>query len=114
LGKFAADLSIEDQELPGHQRRNYSLTEVEAANSDLTDELRARFGEHVEFWITTTGTFYEISDPQVVDAARITEALRVTFIGFYDSKEADILRLNPGTKMDRSAVVGTLSHGPAT
>jgi putative ATP-dependent endonuclease of OLD family len=63
--------------------------EVEAAISDLTDEQKARFGDHVEFWDTTTDTFYEIADPQGVDAAHITEALRVTFIGSYDSEEDD-------------------------
>jgi len=63
--------------------------EVEAAISHLTDEQKTRFGDYVEFWDPTTEQFYEIADPEGVDALHITEALRVTFIGYYDAEEDD-------------------------
>jgi putative ATP-dependent endonuclease of OLD family len=63
--------------------------EIEATISHLTDEQKARFGDHVEFWNATTGTFYDEANPEGVDAGHITEALRVTFIGCYDPDEDD-------------------------
>ena len=62
---------------------------IEATIGHLTDEQKARFGDHVEFWDSATDTFYEAAAPEGVDAAHIIEALRVTFIGCYDPEEDD-------------------------
>ena len=62
---------------------------IEVAISHLTEEQRARFGDYVEFWNTNADAFYADTNAEGVDAAHITEALRVTFIGRYDQEEDD-------------------------
>ncbi|WP_109075147.1 MULTISPECIES: AAA family ATPase [unclassified Azospirillum] len=56
---------------------------------DLSIEQKARFGDYVEWLKTGTGDFYDDPNPNGVDAADIAAALRVTFIGAYDSEEDD-------------------------
>jgi putative ATP-dependent endonuclease of the OLD family len=63
--------------------------EVEVTVADLTEEQRAKFGDYTEFWDCAADEFYEEPAPAGVDAATITEALRVTFIGRYDVEEDD-------------------------
>ena len=63
--------------------------EIEVTIVDLTEEQKGKFGDYTEFWDTTTDTFYVKANPEGVDAASITEALRVTFIGYYDPEEDD-------------------------
>ncbi len=63
--------------------------EIEATISHLTDVQKARFADYIEFWDTSQGTLYQQPNPAGVDAAAITEALRVTFIGCYDLEEDD-------------------------
>ncbi|HEX8011923.1 MAG TPA: AAA family ATPase [Casimicrobiaceae bacterium] len=63
--------------------------EIEVTVTDLAEEQKARFGDYIEFWDTANDTFYEHPNPAGVDAASITEALRVTFIGWYDPEEDD-------------------------
>lgn len=63
--------------------------EIEVTVADLTEEQKARFGDYVEFWDSTTDTFYDQPNPAGVDPAHITEALRVTFHGWYDEEEDD-------------------------
>jgi len=63
--------------------------EIEVAIADLTEEQKAKFGDYTEFWDAATDTFYDEANPTGVDAAHITEALRVTFHGWYDSEEDD-------------------------
>jgi putative ATP-dependent endonuclease of OLD family len=63
--------------------------EIEVTIADLTEEQQGRFGDYVEFWDTTTDTFYDQPRPAGVDADTITEALRVTFCGWYDAEEDD-------------------------
>ena len=63
--------------------------EIEVTIADLTEEQKGRFGDYTEFWDTATDTFYVEAKPQGVDAASITEALRVSFIGYYDPEEDD-------------------------
>ncbi|TVR84994.1 MAG: DUF2813 domain-containing protein [Rhodospirillales bacterium] len=66
-----------------------SRIEIEVAIADLTEEQKAKFGDYTEFWDAATDTFYDEANPAGVDAAHITEALRVTFHGWYDSEEDD-------------------------
>jgi len=63
--------------------------EIEVTIADLTAEQKGKFGDYIEFWNSATDTFYEQPDPTGVDAASITEALRVTFHGWYDPEEDD-------------------------
>lgn len=63
--------------------------EIEVTVADLTEEQQGRFGHYTEFWNAATDTFYEEPNPAGVDAANITEALRVTFHGWYDEEEDD-------------------------
>lgn len=63
--------------------------EVEVTVADLTEEQKGKFGDYVEFWDSTTDTFYEQPNPAGVDPAHITEALRITFHGWYDEEEDD-------------------------
>lgn len=63
--------------------------EVEVAIVDLSEEQKARFGYYVEFWDAKADRFYNEPDPKGIDPDHITEALRVTFQGWYDADEDD-------------------------
>ena len=63
--------------------------EIEVTVTDLTEEQKAKFGDYVEFWDSTKGTLYDQPASAGVDPAHITEALRVTFHGWYDQEEDD-------------------------
>lgn len=57
----------------------------------LSEEQEARFGGNIEWLNVETGDFYTEANPAGVDAANIKAALRVTFIGVYDSDEDDFV-----------------------
>ncbi|MCV0371838.1 AAA family ATPase [Filomicrobium sp.] len=63
--------------------------EIEVTVCDLSDEQRAKFGDYVEFWNTATDQFYTEPEPAGVDPTHISEALRITFHGWYDPEEDD-------------------------
>lgn len=63
--------------------------EIEVTVTDLSDEQKARFGDHLEFWDSNADAFYGQPDPAGIDPAHIAEALRVTFQGRYDPEEDD-------------------------
>lgn len=58
---------------------------------DLSEEQEARFGGNIEWLNIETGDFFTEANPPGVDAANIKAALRVTFIGVYDSDEDDFV-----------------------
>ena len=62
---------------------------IEVTIIDLSAEQRARFGGSIEWLDLKTGAFYEGPTPEGVDAADVGPALRVTFIGEYDTEEDD-------------------------
>lgn len=62
---------------------------IEVTIVDLSDEQKGKFGDYIEFWDCEADEFYDAPEPDGVDAAEITEALRVTFQGFYDKNEDD-------------------------
>lgn len=68
---------------------NAPKIEIEVTVVDLTEEQIAVFGDYTEFWCTTTNTFYNEPNPEGVDADNNTEALRITFHGWYDAEEDD-------------------------
>jgi putative ATP-dependent endonuclease of OLD family len=63
--------------------------EIEVTVNHLTDEQKGMFGDFVEFWDSSSDEFYEAADPGGVDPAHISEALRITFHGWYDEEEDD-------------------------
>lgn len=63
--------------------------EIEVAVCDLSDEQKALFGDFIEFWDSSSDTFYAAADPGGVEPEHISEALRITFHGWYDEDEDD-------------------------
>lgn len=63
--------------------------EIEVTVANLTEEQKGKFGDYVEFWDSTTHTLYDLPNPAGIDPAHITEALRITFYGWYDEEEDD-------------------------
>jgi putative ATP-dependent endonuclease of the OLD family len=63
--------------------------EIEVTVADLSEEQRGKFGDYIEFWDSATNTLYDNPEPAGVDAATIADALRVTFLGWYDPEEDD-------------------------
>lgn len=78
-----------ETELKAAEASETPRIEIEVTVVDLTEEQRAKFADYVEFWDTDTNCFYEKPDPPGVDQAHISEALRVTFHGWYDEEEDD-------------------------
>ena len=74
--------SIQEKEIP--PEINIGVVIV-----NLSEEQQARFGDYAEWWDEHTGEFYVEPDPAGVDAPKIVQALRVTFIGRYDPEEDD-------------------------
>jgi putative ATP-dependent endonuclease of the OLD family len=65
--------------------------DIEVTITDLNVEQKGKFGDYIEFWDTTTDTFYDDPDPAGVDAVAILEAVRVSFHGWYDPEEDDFV-----------------------
>ena len=63
--------------------------EIEVIVVDLTEQQKGTFGDYTEFWDTTMDQLYDQPRLAGVDAASITEALRITFHGWYDTEEDD-------------------------
>ena len=76
---------------PDHEGADSSTPKIviEATIADLTEEQKGKFGDYIEFWGSAADKFYDAPNPAGVDAASITEALRVTFHGWYDKEEDD-------------------------
>lgn len=62
---------------------------IEVTVADLNEEQKGRFGDYIEFWDLNEEKIYDIPEPAGIDVASITEALRVTFHGWYDKEEDD-------------------------
>lgn len=62
---------------------------IEATVADLNEEQIARFGDQIEFWNSTMNQLYDDPNPTGVDDGSITEAIRITFHGWYDAEEDD-------------------------
>ncbi len=62
---------------------------IDVIITDLSDEQKAHFNDYIEFWDNESKNFYDEPNPAGVDSASISEALRVSFIGFYDPEEDD-------------------------
>lgn len=66
-----------------------SKVEIEATIGDLTEEQKGRFGNYIEFWDSATDSFYDQPNPAGIEPVHITEALRVTFHGWYNEEDDD-------------------------
>jgi putative ATP-dependent endonuclease of the OLD family len=62
---------------------------VEVTITALSDAQQAHFNDYIEWWDRKTLTFFNEPHPEGVDAPSVIPALRVTFIGRYDSDEDD-------------------------
>jgi putative ATP-dependent endonuclease of OLD family len=62
---------------------------VEATITDLSKDQQAHFNAYIEWWNTAKSDLYVEADAPGLDAAPTVPALRVTFIGRYDSIEDD-------------------------
>jgi putative ATP-dependent endonuclease of OLD family len=62
---------------------------VEVVVIELTAEQKARFAAYIEWWDTAAGKLYDDPNPEGVDQAHITAALRFCFIGRYNEEEDD-------------------------
>lgn len=62
---------------------------IEVVITDLTDEQKSRFIEHIEFWDSYVNCFYEAPNPEGVDASHIKDAVRICFVGNYNEEEDD-------------------------
>lgn len=62
---------------------------IEVTIANLSEEQQGRFGDYIEFWDSKTKKLYQDPAPEGVDAATVSPALRVTFIGQYDPEEDD-------------------------
>ena len=72
-----------------HSAAEVPQIEIEVTIADLTEEQKAKFGDYIEFWDAKTCKLYDQPNPAGVDATSITEALCVTFLGYYDPEEDD-------------------------
>jgi len=62
---------------------------IEVTIVDLTEEQKSRFGNYIEFWDIAANKLYENPNPAGLDTNSITEALRITFNGWYDAEDDD-------------------------
>jgi putative ATP-dependent endonuclease of OLD family len=62
---------------------------IEVTIANLSEEQQGRFGDYIEFWDSEHQKLYQDPVPEGVDAAIVSPALRVTFIGQYDAEEDD-------------------------
>jgi putative ATP-dependent endonuclease of OLD family len=85
----AADTAGANAETTNSGMEGASQIEIEVTVTGLTEEQKGKFGDYIEFWDTATDTLYHQPDPAGVDAATIAEALRVSFLGWYDPEEDD-------------------------
>lgn len=63
--------------------------EIEVTITDLSEEQLARFGGSIEWLNTLDGTLFVEANPAGIDASTVSAALRVTFIGQYETDEDD-------------------------
>lgn len=84
-----AEVAVSDAEGDGDSQKEAPRIEIEVTITDLSEEQKARFGDYIEFWDGTSNSFYQDPKPEGVDDGAICEALRVTFLGWYDPEEDD-------------------------
>jgi putative ATP-dependent endonuclease of the OLD family len=64
---------------------------VTATVSGLAEEQQVHFGDYIEWWDQSKQALYTAADAKGLDASSAVPALRVTFVGSYDTAEDDFL-----------------------
>lgn len=62
---------------------------ISAVIIDLTEEQKTTFIDYIEFWDKAENKLFDGPDRASIDKESVTEAIRVTFLGWYDSEEDD-------------------------
>ncbi len=62
---------------------------LEATITDLNDEQKNKFYDSIEWWDEGNAFLYTGQDISQIDISNFKEAIRVTFIGYYDSEDDD-------------------------
>ena len=88
-GNGSREVITESQSNDVEQECQAPRIEIEVVVTELNAEQKNKFGGSLEFWDTKTNQFYNQPDPTGVDASTVEEALRVTFIGWYNEEEDD-------------------------
>lgn len=94
-GKYLPVAAAEEGAM-AHEAEEAPIAEAPKITVDVTivglsEEQEARFGGNIEWLNIETGDFFTEANPAGIDAANIRAALRVTFIGAYDSDEDDFV-----------------------
>jgi len=77
----APDETTEAEEAP--------VIRIDVTVVDLNDEQKAHFGDAIEFWDNDQCKLYQEPNPEGLEPAHIAEAIRVTFLGWYEPEEDD-------------------------
>lgn len=92
LAPGAATIEVyDDVDVADTEDEKKPKIEIEALVTDLNDEQKARFGDYIEWWDTDKDGLYTTPKPEGIDAATIVAALRVCFVGQYDTDEDDFV-----------------------
>jgi len=78
-----------EEVVPEAEEQENPKIEIEVTITGLSEEQLRHFHDYIEFWDELEDKLYDKSEPDGVDAANISPALRVKFIGWYDSEEDD-------------------------
>lgn len=88
--KSAEGVPAEQETEPAEYQKSVApIISIEVVITDLSEEQLATFGNDLEFWDSNAGALYDEPNPAGVDGEHISEALRVTFRGWYDPEEDD-------------------------
>lgn len=88
--KSAEGVPAEQETEPAEYQKSVApIISIEVVITDLSEEQLATFGNDLEFWDFNIGALYDEPNPAGVDGEHISEALRVTFLGWYDPEEDD-------------------------
>ncbi|WP_147156365.1 ATP-dependent nuclease [Reyranella soli] len=74
---------------PDEDTEKKPTIEAEVLITDLNEEQIGHFGNYIEWWDKATDALYQTGKPAGIDAATIFPALRVTFVGEYDTEDDD-------------------------
>ncbi len=78
-----------DAEVTADTSKEAPLIKIDVTIINLSESQRASFFDYIDFWDIQKKTIYTDAAPEGVDAANISYALRVTFVGRYDPEEDD-------------------------
>ena len=92
INKINEDQGDESQsvtEIPDNEIVNPYRIEIEVTLAYLSVEQKCRFADYLEFWDSSNHILFCKPISNSIDQEKITEAIRVTFLGWYDAEEDD-------------------------